>query len=109
LVDAGDDFQRELIRSAFSDRPRDGAVEDMLVGLGVGVTALSSAVASTAPSAAAGSKLGGAALLKWLVTGAALGVASAGGMHLTVRALEARHVPALKSSEQRASRAAYRR
>ena len=84
LIEADDDFQRELIRSAESDRPSARALERTLMGLGVGLTALP---AAAVPSAAAGTKLGAALLTKWLLSGLALGMVVTGGAGLSHRLL----------------------
>jgi hypothetical protein len=85
---ASDDFERDLIRSAHRDQPSDQAFRRALLGLGVGLSAMPAAVAGAAPVAAAvGSKLGAVVLAKWLVTGVALGVVTAGGVGLGQRVL----------------------
>jgi hypothetical protein len=84
-----DDFESDLILSARHDAPRPAALRRTLASIGVGVSfplgvATVAEGAVTAPVA----KVGAVVLMKWLVTGAALGVATAGGAKLTERALE---------------------
>lgn len=86
VIDADDDFERELIRSAHADKPGEQALQRMLVGLGVGLTG----IAGASP-VAAGGQLGATALVKWLLSGMALGIATSGGVHVAGRALEHRH------------------
>lgn len=83
-----DDFEQELILSARRDAPRPAAMQRTLASIGVGVgTALG--VASVAEGAVVVPvKVGAIALTKWLTTGVALGVVTAGGVKLTERAFE---------------------
>jgi hypothetical protein len=83
-----DDFEQDLLRSARGDGPRPAALRRTLATLGVGVS-LPLGVASVAEGAVVVPiKLGTVALTKWLATGMALGVATAGGAKLTERAWE---------------------
>jgi hypothetical protein len=90
LIEAGnDDFERELLRSAHTDQPSDRAFRRTLVSIGVGLVVTPAAVASAVPATAAvGTKLGAVVLAKWLFTGVALGVVTAGGVGLSERAFE---------------------
>jgi hypothetical protein len=108
LVEAGnDDFERDLLRSAHGDQPSDRAFQRTLVSIGVGLAVTPAAVASAVPvTATLGTKLGSVVLAKWLFTGVALGVVTAGGVGLTGRVLErppvaAQNVPARKVAPQR--------
>ena len=97
LIEADDEFERALIHSAHADRPSQRALERMLLGLGVEFSHLPSAMAGSAPGAAASSgKIAGAVLLKWFVTGVAIGVAAISGADAVGRALD--H-PATRSSD----------
>jgi hypothetical protein len=81
-----DDFEHDLILSARRDAPRPAALRRTLASIGVGVS-LPLGVATVAEGAVAVPvKLGAVALTKWLATGVALGVATAGGAKLTERA-----------------------
>jgi hypothetical protein len=82
LLEAADEFERELILSARRDEPSPRALARTLVSLGVGLGAVPVGLASAAPSATAGGKLGGLVLAKWLFAGVALGTVSAGSVHL---------------------------
>jgi hypothetical protein len=84
-----DDFEQDLILSARRDAPRPAALRRTLATIGVGVS-LPLGVASVAEGAVAvpAMKLGAVALTKWLATGVALGVATAGGAKLAERALD---------------------
>jgi len=86
LSQADDDFERSLIRSAHHDRPSHRALERMLLGLGVELSQLPSAMASAGASAATGSKIGGVVLAKWLLGGAALGLVAITGAEAVGRA-----------------------
>lgn len=86
LIEADDEFERDLIRSAHGDRPGDHALERMLLGLGV--PKLPAAMSSSAPAAATSGKLAGTVLAKWLVTGFAIGLAAMGGAEAVQRALQ---------------------
>jgi hypothetical protein len=90
LIEAGnDDFERDLLRSAHGDQPSDRAFRRTLVSIGVGLVVTPTAVASAVPATAAlGTKLGAVVLAKWLFTGVALGVVTAGGVGLSERAFE---------------------
>ncbi len=90
LVEAGkDDFERDLLRSAHGDQPSERAFRRTLVSIGVGLAVTPAAVASAVPvTATLGTKLGTVVLAKWLFTGVALGVVTAGGVGLSGRALE---------------------
>jgi len=90
LVEADDEFERDLIRSAHVDRPSHRALERMLLGLGAEVAQAPSAISSSTSGAAASGKLGAAVLAKWLVAGMALGLAAVGGAELLERTLEQR-------------------
>ncbi len=83
LIEAEDELERELILSARSDEPSRRALERTLLSLGVGLTAVPVAAAGATPSVAAGGKLGAAVLAKWLLSGVALGLATAGAAHLS--------------------------
>jgi hypothetical protein len=82
-----DDFEHDLILSARRDAPRPAALRRTLVSIGVAVS-LPLGVATVAEGAVAVPvvKLGAVVLTKWLATGAALGVATAGGAKLAERA-----------------------
>lgn len=88
LIDADDEFERELIRSAHADRPSERALERMLLGLGVEFAKLPPAIASPTPVAATSGKVGSALLAKGIVTGMALGLAAAGGVQVVSRAID---------------------
>jgi len=90
LIEADDEFERDLIRSAHADRPSPHALECLLLGLGVELSKLPPAVASTAPSVASGGKLGGAVLAKWLTAGVGIGLAAMGGADAVTRLVEHR-------------------
>ena len=90
LIDADDEFDRELIRSAHDDRPSHRALERMLLGLGVELPKSSSAASSSAASTTTSGKMGAAVLAKWLVTGVSIGLATIGGAEVVGRALEHR-------------------
>lgn len=93
LIEADDEFERDLIRSAHADRPSSRALERTLIGLGVQFYKLPSALASPAPTAAMSGKVGGLVLAKWLVTGVVIGVAGITGAQAVGHALtqHARH------------------
>jgi hypothetical protein len=102
-----DDFECDLILSARRDAPRPAALRRTLATIGVGVS-LPLGVASVAEGAVVVPvKLGAVALTKWLATGVALGVATAGGAKLTERALEPAR-PAVVTTAAGAKRAAPR-
>lgn len=86
LIEADDQFERELIRSAHDDRPSQRALERMLLGLGVDLPQLPSAAAGSATSG----KLGGSVLAKWLFSGLAIGLSAIGGAEVVGRALDQR-------------------
>ena len=88
LIEADDEFERDLIRSAHHDRPNQRALERMLIGLGVEVSMLPSAIASPASGVAAGGKVGAAVLAKWLAAGVAIGLSAVGGAEVVGHALE---------------------
>jgi len=88
LIDADDEFERDLIRSAHDDRPSRRALERMLLGLGVGFSKAPSPLSSSAPGAATSAKIGGSLLAKWLATGLAIGFAAIGGADAIGRLLE---------------------
>ena len=90
LIEADDEFERDLIRSAHFDRPSQRALERMLLGLGLEVSRLPSAIASPAAGASASGKVGAAVLAKWLTAGVAIGLAAVGGAEVVGRALESR-------------------
>jgi hypothetical protein len=83
-----DDFEHDLILSARRDAPRPAALRRTLASIGVAVS-LPLGVATVAEGAVVApvAKLGAVVLTKWLATGAALGVATAGGAKLAERAL----------------------
>jgi len=83
LIEAEDELERELILSARSDEPSRRALERTLLSLGVGLTAVPVAAAGATSSVAAGSKLGAVVLAKWLLSGVALGLATAGAAHFS--------------------------
>jgi hypothetical protein len=97
LLEAADEFERELILSARRDEPSPRALGRTLVSLGVGLGAVPVGIASAGPSATAGGKLGGVVLAKWLFAGVALGTASVGGVQL----LNAVHEPPAAVMTQR--------
>jgi hypothetical protein len=82
-----DDFECDLLRSARQDAPRPAAMRRTLAAIGVGMS-LPLGVVTVAEGAIVPVKLGAVVLTKWLATGVALGVATAGGAKLTERALE---------------------
>jgi hypothetical protein len=83
LIEADDEFERDLILAAHGDQPSPRALERTLVSIGVGLAVIpAGAVATAAPGAAVGSKLGLAVLAKWLLGGLALGIVAAGGLQL---------------------------
>jgi hypothetical protein len=89
LSEAGaDDFEHDLILSARRDGPRPAAVRRTLASIGVAVS-LPLGVTTVAEGAVAAPvvKLGAVVLTKWLATGVALGVATAGGAKVAERAL----------------------
>ncbi len=88
LIEADDELERDLIRSAHADRPSHRALERMLLGLGVELSHLPSAMASPTPGVATSGKIAGTVLAKWLVTGVAIGVAAISGAQAVGRALE---------------------
>jgi hypothetical protein len=102
-----DDFEHDLILSARRDAPRPAALRRTLATIGVGVS-LPLGVASVAEGAVAAApvvKLGAVALTKWLATGVALGVATAGGAKVAERAFEPER-PAVVSPEKGAAKRA---
>ncbi|HEY5375675.1 MAG TPA: hypothetical protein VIK01_18480, partial [Polyangiaceae bacterium] len=115
LIEADDELERDLIRSAHADQPSHRALERMLLGLGVELTHLPSATASSTPGAATSGKIASTVLAKWLVTGVAIGVAAISGAQAVGRALDhpgaraaetrsgvvARSIPAAASSSDR--------
>jgi hypothetical protein len=101
-----DDFEQDLIRSARRDAPGPVAFRRTLAALGVGVS-LPLGVASVAEGAVVvPMKLGAVALTKWLATGVALGVATAGGAKLTERAFEPTRSAVVVTAKSTAPRAA---
>lgn len=104
LIEAADDFERDLIRSAHADAPSQRALEHLLLGLGVELSQLPSSMASSAPLATTSGKLGGAVLAKCFLTGLTLGLATIGGAQVVSEMLEhrgPRAVEAPQSSVQR--------
>jgi TolA-binding protein len=97
LIEAADEFERDLIRSAHQDRPSQHALERMLLGLGV--PQLPAAISSAAPGAATSGKIAGTVLAKWLATGFAIGLAAIGGAEAVERALEQRGSHAAEASK----------
>jgi hypothetical protein len=92
LADAGaDEFERGLLSSSSADAPSEQAFQRTLTSLGVGllVPLASAGVAHGAGAAAVatGSKLGVAALGKWLATGMAIGAVTVSAVTVTERAL----------------------
>lgn len=87
LIEADDEFERELIRSAHADRPQARALERMLLGLGIEISKLPAAMASAAP-ASASAKIGGLMFAKYLVAGMAIGLATAAGAQVASRTLD---------------------
>lgn len=106
LVQADDEFERSLLRSAHDDRPSHRALERMLLGLGVELSHLSSAAASAGPGVTASSKLGGVVLAKWLLGGVALGLATISGIEAVGRATQVAERPARTPARQAVTRAA---
>ena len=86
LIEADDEFERDLIRSAHDDRPSQRALERLLSGLGGQLSKLP----SSAPGVATSGKIGGVVLAKWLLAGVAVGLATIGAAEATGRALEHR-------------------
>jgi TolA-binding protein len=106
LIEADDELERELIRSAHGDGPSDRALERMLLGLGVEVSKLPPTLASASPSAAASSKIPGALLAKWLAAGMAIGAVTSSGAQLIGGTVDPQ-VPSLaRTSESSLGRAA---
>jgi len=92
LTDAGaDEFERGLLSSSSADAPSEHAYQRTLASLGVGllVPLASAGVAHGAGSAAVAtsSKIGVAALGKWLATGMAVGAVTVSAVTVTERAL----------------------
>ncbi len=83
-----DEFECDLILSARRDEPSPLAMRRALASLGIGISVPFGAAA--AQGAVAPAKAGAAVLSKWLVTGVALGVATAGGAHVAQRAFDPR-------------------
>jgi hypothetical protein len=83
-----DDFECDLIHSARRDAPRPAAFRRTLAAIGVGVSLPLGVVTVAEGAVVVPAKLGAIALTKWLATGVALGVATAGGAKLTERAFE---------------------
>jgi TolA-binding protein len=102
LIEADDEFERELIRSAHSDRPSSRALERTLLGLGVELVKLPSAMAGSAASGTLTGKITGTVLAKWLVTGVAIGVAGITGAQAVGHALE-QHARHMSAAPQRAA------
>jgi hypothetical protein len=102
-----DDFEHDLILSARRDGPRPAALRRTLASIGVAVS-LPLGVTTVAEGAVAAPvvKLGAVVLTKWLATGVALGVATAGGAKVAERALTPEKVvvvsPVAKSETRRA-------
>ncbi|HEX2669468.1 MAG TPA: hypothetical protein VHM25_01285 [Polyangiaceae bacterium] len=94
LIQADNEFERNLIRSAREDRPSHRALDRMLLGLGVELSQVPSALASAGASAAAGGKIGGLVLAKWVLGGVALGLVTITGAEVVGRAPQTpdRHV-----------------
>jgi TolA-binding protein len=100
LIEADDEFERDLIRSAHGDRPSSRALERTLLGLGVQLSTLPSATAASASSATVSGKISGAVLAKWLVTGVAIGVAGITGAQAVGHALSAHGKPASLATQR---------
>jgi hypothetical protein len=96
LLEAGsDDFERDVLRSAKGDQASERALRRTLVSIGVGLAVTPAAIASAVPATVTlGSKLGTFVLAKWLFTGVALGVVTAGTVGLSERVLERQPVAA---------------
>jgi len=88
---SADEFARDLILTARGDAPDPAAMRRTLASLGIGIGLPLGA--ATAQGAVVPAKAGAAVIAKWLVTGVALGVATAGGAHVTERALRQRSTP----------------
>jgi len=90
LADAGaDEFERGLLSSSHADAPSERAYQRTLASLGVGLLVplgAASVAHGAGSSAAVTSKLGVAALGKWLVTGMALGAVTVSAVAVTGRA-----------------------
>jgi hypothetical protein len=96
LIEAeSDEFERDVLRSAQGDQASERALRRTLVSIGVGLAVTPAAVASAVPATVTmGSKLATVVLAKWLFTGVALGVVTAGTVGLSERVLERQPVAA---------------